>query len=143
MTNLEAALGCAQLEQLSDFVARRRRIQRSYTEALCPTGAWDAPPAAAATGSGWIATLLFRGSRPETMHRIRAHLRAADVDVRPFWQPVHMQPPYATAPRSDCPASEDLWWRILTLPTTPTLTDPELDYVARSVRAATAAASGT
>lgn len=113
MTNLQAAVGCAQLERLGEFIAAKRRIQETYSEALAGIDGLSPPPeTAVSTSSCWLSQMLCT-REPD---RVRAGLRARGVDSRSFWKPMHLLPPYAEAPRTDMPVSESLWTEVLVLP---------------------------
>lgn len=132
MTNLQAAVGCAQLEQLEPFVAAKRRLAQRYNEALqgLPgVGAFPAP--SWATSACWFSGItLTQPTVAETIPR----LRAKGVDARPFWKPIHLQRPYADAPRGALPVADAVWHTMLTLPCSTHLTDDEQRTVIAAVR---------
>lgn len=132
MTNLQAAVGCAQMELLDDFVATKRRIRRTYDLAFSsftlsyPEPAWSE---SACWFSGFVTDV-------ETATRVRAELQQAGVDARPTWKPMHLQAPYADAPHASVETSDSIWGRIVTLPCSTGITDVELDAVVRAVKTA-------
>jgi perosamine synthetase len=133
MTNLQAAVGCAQLEQLEKFVAAKRRIQRTYEEALADlpgVGLFPNPPWAEC--ACWFSGVTLRGVT--TVAETIAVLRGQEIDARPFWKPIHLQPPYKAAPRSSLAVCEASWPRILTLPCSTSLTAEEQRTVLEAVR---------
>ena len=131
MTNLQAAVGAAQMEQLETFVAAKRRIQRFYDDRLCHHPAVSALPQAAwADSACWFAGLLLEGLAPEDVHEVRTVLRDEGIDARPFWKPMHLQRPFADAPCEPTPVTDRSWSRVLTLPCSTGITDNELDQVA-------------
>jgi dTDP-4-amino-4,6-dideoxygalactose transaminase len=132
MTNLQAAVGCAQMEQLERFVAAKRRIARRYDEALTDLpGVGSFPHPAWATSACWFGGVTV--SRPRVSELIPA-LRRDGVDARPFWKPIHFQAPYAQAPRSSLRVVDAVWQTILTLPCSTGLTQAEQETVIASVR---------
>lgn len=136
MTNIQAAVGCAQLEQLDTFVAAKRRIARRYDEALggLPgVGLFPRPPWA--ESACWFSGVTT--TRP-TVAEIRPLLREQGVDSRPFWKPIHLQLPYRESPATELPVCEALWQTILTLPCSTGLTDAEQDAVISAVRSCVA-----
>jgi dTDP-4-amino-4,6-dideoxygalactose transaminase len=133
MTNLQAAVGCAQLEQLEQFVASKRRIARRYNEALGDLpGVGVFPQPSWGEGGCWFSGITV--TRP-TVAEIMPVLRERGVDSRPFWKPIHLQVPYAQVPRAPLPVSERVWRTILTLPCSTGLTDEEQESVIAAVRA--------
>jgi dTDP-4-amino-4,6-dideoxygalactose transaminase len=136
MTNLQAAVGCAQLEQLDGFVAAKRRIARRYDAELGGLpGAGRFPSPAWAESACWFSGVTV--TRP-TVAEIRPRLRERGIDSRPFWKPIHLQPPFRDAPATPMPICEALWSRVLTLPCSTSLTDDEQSQVIAAVRACVA-----
>jgi perosamine synthetase len=136
MTNVQAAVGCAQLEQLDTFVATKRRIQATYTERLGDLpGLVPLPEAPWAESARWFAGFSLEGWDPDRVAALRAGLREDGIDARPFWKPMHLQRPYAGVPTEPLEVTEEVWQRIVTLPCSTGITDDELDRVVAAVRA--------
>ena len=132
MTNVQAAIGCAQLEQLEPFVAAKRRIARRYDEELGGLpGAGRFPRPAWGESACWFSGVTV--TKP-TVAEIRPMLRERGVDSRPFWKPIHLQAPYRDAPTESVRECERFWQSILTLPCSTSLTDAEQDAVIAAVR---------
>ncbi len=113
MPNVNAAIGCAQMERLDEFWTDKKRIISRYKEA--GLGMVD---------GNWMA--LWRVSdRPRIIH----HLRAAKIDARPFWKPLHMQRPYKIFEREALPNTEALWDKLICLPCSTNLTQADQDKV--------------
>jgi perosamine synthetase len=135
MTNLQAAVGCAQMEQLEEFVSSKRRIQDTYTAHLGDLpGFVPAPEAAWARSARWFAAFALEGWSAEDVEQLRAALRSEGIDVRPFWKPMHLQRPYRDAPCDDLAFTEQLWQRVLTLPCSTGITQEQLEHVIAAVR---------
>lgn len=132
MTNLQAAVGCAQLERLDSFVAAKRRIARRYEAVLCDLpGVGRFPRPSWADGACWLAGITLDESRASAL---MPALRERGIDARPFWKPVHLQPPHANAPRTELPVCERVWPTVLTLPCSTSLTPAEQETVIEAVR---------
>ncbi|OYX42519.1 MAG: hypothetical protein B7Z02_11880 [Rhodobacterales bacterium 32-67-9] len=117
MTNIQAALGVAQLERLTLFLRRKREISTSYDELAARhqnLSAFPTPPFG--TNTRWFSGVWYNGEDLAVCDRFRAHMKDAGVDLRQFWKPVHLQRPYADAIASPMPVAEDLWRRIFPLP---------------------------
>lgn len=133
MTNIQAAVGCAQLELLDDFVAAKRRIARRYDAELGGLpGAGRFPSPSWAESACWFSGVTVTNP---TVAEIRPRLRERGIDSRPFWKPIHLQTPYRAAPATPMPVCEALWQRVLTLPCSTSLTDDEQSQVIAAVRA--------
>jgi perosamine synthetase len=133
MTNIEAAIGLAQMERVDELVGARQRVARWYRERLgrLPglTHPAEAPPA---TNVFWLYSVLAesRARRDELM----AGLEEAGVETRPFFYAAHHFPMYAGA-RTDrgCPVACDLSSRGINLPTSAYLKEEDVDWIARAV----------
>jgi perosamine synthetase len=135
MTNLQAAVGCAQLERLGHFVEVKRRCQAVYREATDDLeGVAPFPEAPWARSACWFSGFWMQLREPERVASVRAALRGDGIDARPFWKPMHLQRPYAKAPVEAQTVTDELWYRIVTLPCSTSITDAELDRVVASVR---------
>ncbi|MDX2158265.1 MAG: aminotransferase class I/II-fold pyridoxal phosphate-dependent enzyme [Hyphomicrobiaceae bacterium] len=136
MSNLEAAVGCAQLEQFESFLARKRKIADRYSRIASrndiPARAFPSPDWA--RHSWWFSGLVLdQGIDTSAVIDV---LRKAGIGALPFWEPMHLQPPYADAPRYLNGVSEDLAPRVLVLPNSTSLSDADLDKVEAAVVAA-------
>jgi dTDP-4-amino-4,6-dideoxygalactose transaminase len=132
LTNLQAAVGCAQLEQLETFLAAKRRIAGRYDRELgsapnvgvFPDPEWG-------RSARWLSGIVVHGPSVAAMVR---DLNEEGIGARPFWRPIHLQPPYRDAPREPMPHCDAIWTEILTLPCSTQLTDAEQDRVIDAVR---------
>lgn len=133
MTNVEAAIGVAQLEQLADFLKRKTEVHDRYASMVQPYGEVSPfPTPRAGTSTFWFSGFVYRGDDDSFCDSFRAHMNGLGIDVRPFWKPVHLQLPYRDAPRSDMPIAEGLWPRIVPLPCSTGITAEQLEHVADS-----------
>jgi dTDP-4-amino-4,6-dideoxygalactose transaminase len=136
MTNLQAAVGCAQMERLDEFLAAKRRIRAAYAAAFADIQAIAPFPNPPGAESGcWLSGIVLdrdAGSVPA----LSAALKQRGIEARSFWKPVHLQAPFAAAPRAGTLAvSEDLWQRVITLPCSTNLSEAEQSRVVDAVKA--------
>lgn len=135
MTNLQAAVGCAQMERLDEFVAAKRRIDSRYRESLRGVaGVGVFPVADWAESACWFSGVTIAPDAKRNVRELCAAMRERGIEGRTFWKPIHLQAPYADCPRSAMPVSEDIWHRILTLPCSTHLTEQEQTFVIDTVR---------
>jgi perosamine synthetase len=135
MTNLQAALGCAQLERVDVIIENKRRIAAHYTSHLSRFDCLELPVERDyAHNVYWMYHLClngrFRTRRDEVMRR----LRSAGVETREGFVPYNMQEFFIERglTRADaCPRANDVAERSFYLPSGPTLTEKQLDKVAR------------
>lgn len=126
MTNIQAAIGLAQLERMDEFVARKRAIAASYKSLLDGAPVEIHGEAPDTRHSYWMTSILVKYS--ELRDPLRQYLAKAGVETRPLFYPVHTMPMYAQKFRR-LPVAEDLAWRGINLPSYPTLTDEQINYV--------------
>jgi len=129
LSNLLAAVGRAQLEALPDRVAARRRINARYRE-LLPDVEFM-PEAGYGTGNCWLTCVLLPD--PE---RVRLALEEEDIEARPLWKPMHLQPVYRDAPMYGGEVSATLFEHGLCLPSGSALTEDDQRRVVETLRAA-------
>lgn len=138
LTNIAAALGVAQLEQVDAFIARKREIARRYDEALGKIpGLAPQPEAPWAESVHWLYTMLVDpaefGMDSRALLRILAD---AGIQSRPLWQPAHRSPAHADLPQRACPVADELNRRALSLPSSVGLTDDDQERVIAVIRSA-------
>ncbi|MCI0730286.1 MAG: LegC family aminotransferase [Chloroflexi bacterium] len=99
LTNVLAAMGCAQLEQLADFVATKRGIAQRYAEALAGVaGIRPMVEAPWAWSTFWLYTILVDETAYGLDSRgLMGRLKEAGVQARPLWQPGHLSPAHQGA----------------------------------------------
>ncbi len=136
MTNLQAAVGCAQLERLTEFVERKRQVRKYYEEAF--SGLDDVSPFPTPSdceSACWFSGIVLAKGGPDRTRAICAALKERGIEARSFWKPIHLQKPYVKAPTSgDLKVSDNIWDRIITLPCSTGITDEELEYVVTKVK---------
>jgi dTDP-4-amino-4,6-dideoxygalactose transaminase len=114
LSNLLAAIGRAQLDRLPSMIARRLDINDAYRTAFEATEIQPMPVPAWSGWNGWLTCATF--TETAHRHRVLARLSAVDIEARPLWKPMHLQPVFATATRWVDGTSEDLFSRGLCLP---------------------------
>jgi len=122
LPNINAALGCAQLEQLPDFLERKRQLFQRYRAAFADiAGAHIVEEPAGCRSNYWLQTLLLDEASADRRDDILAATNDAGLMTRPAWTPMHRLAPYANCPRADLPVAESLERRIINLPSSPQL----------------------
>lgn len=138
MTNLQAAIGVAQLERLDGFVQAKRDLAAVYTAGLGAIGDMTPPPEESwATNGFWLYSCLvgdgFGLGRDEVMDRMARN----GIETRPLFFPLHTMPPYGrhVRPGQTFPVSARLSAAGLSLPSSSTITRAEQDRVLDVLRA--------
>ena len=138
MTNMQAAVGLAQTEQIETFVAARRANAARYTAALKDIPGIVTPPEADwAKSIFWMYSILVQDEFGMTRDQLRAYLAERGIETRTFFIPMHLQPIYYQAFKGQrYPISEMLCRRGFYLPSASSLTPREIEYITETVRQA-------
>lgn len=137
MTNLQAAVGCAQMEKLEEYVSVKRRIRRYYEEKLeeCEKRVGISFFPATEGSSCWFSGIVLpQGILRNDVRKVVDKLKKMGIESRTFWKPVHMQEPYKAAQRGTVRTAEQLWERIITLPCSTNIREEELEYTIRCIK---------
>lgn len=122
LPNLNAALGCAQLERLEDMIARKRVLAARYIEAFAGVeGVRSLVEPAGSRSNAWLNGVVLddAAQRDPSLEA----LAAAGLTGRPLWTLMHRLPMYAACPRAPLPVAEALEARVITLPSSACLAD--------------------
>ena len=136
MSNICAGIGRGQMTVLDEHIARRRAIHSLYTELLrdIPGITVQQNPAPEFDSNFWLTCILVD---PEvagfTREDIRLHLANENIETRPLWKPMHLQPVFSQAPFYGDGTSEKLFETGLCLPSGPSLTDEDIHRVVEAI----------
>ncbi|MBW4615110.1 MAG: DegT/DnrJ/EryC1/StrS family aminotransferase [Desmonostoc vinosum HA7617-LM4] len=138
MSNLQAALGVAQLERLDEFVARKRRIGQRYTELLSdiPGLQLPLPRLDYADNIYWVYGLVLKDEVPFDAQEAMQRLAQYQIGTRPFFWPMHEQPVFQKMglfARVCCPVAERIARRGFYIPSGMALTDEQICRVTQVV----------
>ena len=125
LTNVAAALGVAQLEQLPAFLERKRDIATAYRTQLAGLPVEPGPAASWAAPSFWLSSVLLAGADRDD---VLDGLEREGVGARPLWPPMHQQAPHVHHDRIGGEVSDDLFRRGLSLPSSTGLAVSELQH---------------
>ncbi len=123
MPNINAAMGCAQMERLEEFVDRKRAIAKRYREAF---------------GQGFlgieVSSCWMSGVIVKNAEHIALLLRHREVEARRMWTPLHLQPPWRDVDKGKLHVTDGLWKSILALPCSTGLTKGQQNKVIKACR---------
>lgn len=138
LSNISAGIGRGQMYVLDEHIARRRAIHALYVEKLKntpgitvmqPRSNVDLHP------NYWLSTMLVNPQEAGfTYQELSARLTAADIESRPLWKPMHLQPVFAKAPAYVNGVSEALFAQGLCLPSGPMVTDEDVDRIVEIIK---------
>jgi perosamine synthetase len=136
MTNLQAAVGLAQTEQMEGFVGRRRENAALYTSLLQDVEGLSLPVEEPwAKNVYWMYGMLVEDEFGATRDELRRGLAGQGIETRTFFIPMHLQPIYHGDYQGErYPVAEDLCRRGLYLPSASSLTESEIESVVRAVK---------
>jgi perosamine synthetase len=136
LTNLQAAVACAQLEQLPGFLAKKRAIAGRYQRGLANLPGVQLPAEAPWAASNWwlFTVRVDSGRQGRDSRALLAALAAQGIQCRPFWQPMHRSPAHQDCQAGDCATADRLWREGLSLPSSTNLAEVEQDRVIAALR---------
>ena len=136
LSNVLAAVGRAQLVSLAQRVARRREIFNRYVDGLQSLpGVQFMPEAAYGRSNRWLTCLLIDPQAFGTdREAVRVALEAEDIEARPTWKPMHMQPVFAACPMFGGRVSEQVFRTGLCLPSGSSLGESDQARVIATIR---------
>lgn len=132
MSNICAGIGRGQMEVLDAHVARRREIHALYTNLLAevPGITVKQAPSPDFDSNFWLTCILVEPEKFGTDYEVlRQKFEAANIETRPLWKPMHMQPIYANAPFYGNGTSEKIFLQGLCLPSGSSLSDEDIARV--------------
>jgi perosamine synthetase len=131
LTNLQAAVGCAQLELLDGYVAAKRRIAAAYTDALRDVpGITPMRQAPWAESIFWMYTVLVDAAAYGMDSRaLLRRLEGARIQTRPLWQPAHASPAHKGTQACQGAVADRLYRDGLSLPCSVNLTAEQMARV--------------
>lgn len=136
LSNLLAGIGRGQMGLLDDRVKKRREIYAWYQDKLRDLPGLSFGPTEPAGGRSnrWLSCLLLNPAETTvTPEQLRLHLETHNVESRPLWKPLHLQPLFAGVPMFGGAVCTDLFTRGLCLPSGSAMTETHLQRVASAV----------
>ncbi len=133
MSNVQAAIGCGQMERIDVLIERKRAILRRYAELLAPCDSVRMNPEPAGTVNGaWMPTAVFARSTGITRERLQQAFAAESIDARVFFHPLTTLPMFGS--QSGAPRAADIAARAVNLPSFHDMTDDQQQRVVGVIR---------
>ena len=134
MSNILAAVGCAQLDRMPEIIRRKSRTFSFYSELFArheALGIVPFPCGDFTESTRWLSVFLY----PTEAERdaAAARLTAANIESRPVWKPMHLQPVFKRCRAYGGAVSEDFFRRGICLPSGAGLTKRQLDVIAHAL----------
>lgn len=137
MSNIVAGIGRGQLLHLDEHRRQKKQIYERYREAFAGLPLQVNPHAKDSEPNYWLSCILLDKNCPIHPFTIMERLNEYNIDSRPIWKPMHMQPVFADCDfvsLQDLPVSEDIFARGLCLPSDIKMTESEQDDVIEVVK---------
>jgi len=137
LTNIQAALGCAQLEQLDEFLEKKRATAQAYSAAFSVVpGIKCQQEAPWARSAWWLFTILVDPERFGRSSRELIELLGGDgISCRPLWQPMHRSAAHSRSPEASCPVADRLFEQGVSLPSSVGLSGIDRRRVSDAIQA--------
>jgi perosamine synthetase len=124
LPNINAALGCAQLEQLPDKIANKRKLYNKYKDAFTSIkGLKIVSEPKNCNSNYWLQTLMLNKENAHNRDAILQATNEAGIMTRPVWQLMHYLKPYSGCSRMDLSVAESISERLINIPSSPSLVD--------------------
>lgn len=136
MSNICAGIGRGQMYVLDEHIARRREIHALYTELLKDVEGITVMqrPSEEYDSNFWLTCILVNSEKAGfTREDLRLKMDEEQIEIRPLWKPMHLQPVFANVPMYVNGVSEALFNDGLCLPSGPMCTDEDIQRVAKVI----------
>ncbi|MBI5206740.1 MAG: DegT/DnrJ/EryC1/StrS family aminotransferase [Candidatus Firestonebacteria bacterium] len=133
MTNIQAAIGVAQMENINKIISRKRKIASLYNKLLKDIQGITTPAEASwAFNVYWMYSILVNKEYGMNSVQLQKKLDLSGIETRPFFYPLHNMPSYET--REKFPVTERISSQGINLPSSPLLKDEEIEYITDVIR---------
>lgn len=130
MTNIQAAVGCAQMERLNEFIDKKRNIRKYYNIELKEIKCiYNFPDVDWAESACWFSGIVLKQNNSLMVNDVCNKLKEKEIEARVFWKPVHLQTPYLNVEQSEMIITNIVWNNIITLPCSTNISVKEMTYV--------------
>lgn len=130
MTNMQAAVGLAQLENVDWHLAQRQRVAKLYDEKLKGLQEYISVQKVNASShhAFWMYSIVFTDKVKDERDQIMKSMEGFGIEMRPLFYPMHVMPPYYDS-NVACPVAEKISERGINLPTHANLSESDIDYI--------------
>ncbi len=136
MTNLQGALGCAQLERINEFVESKQKLAKAYNAILSDLKCFELPPEEAWAKSGyWLYTAILNKNEDMSRDSLIEKMLKNGVETRPVFYPLHEMPPYKQYPtKSTFENSKFISKQGISFPSSVNITDDEIQNIKQALQ---------
>lgn len=140
LSNICAGIGRGQMQVLDEHIARRRTIHSLYSQGLGSISGIEVQqnPSTQFNSNFWLTTILIDPKQAGfDREQLRLRLEEGNIESRPLWKPMHLQPVFASCPYYGGSVSEELFERGLCLPSGSALSDDDIARVIEVIKSFT------
>jgi len=135
MTNMQAAVGVAQLEKLPKIIELKRKIAKTYESLLGDVkGISFQPVADWAKNVYWFSNIMIEDDFPLSRDKLLEKLKQDGIDARPAFYPIHQQPCYSDYKDGKFPVADKISSKCMHLPCSVTLKEEQLKMIADKIK---------
>ena len=135
MSNLQAAVGVAQMQRLEEFIQLRRRNAGIYNDLLGDVKGITLPPEAEwAKNVYWMYSILVEDDFGISRDKMVQELEKRGIETRAFFTPMHVQPCYKELKDDSFPVADELSRKGINLPSGSKLTREQIEYIVESIK---------
>lgn len=135
MTNMQAAIGCAQMERVDELVRAKRNIAKLYHEYLMNIPDITIPIEKIHTkNTYWMYSIVLNNYCREKREKFREELEKLGIETRPFFYLITEMPPYNKHKSGECKIAKLLADKGINLPSSTILKEEEIEYICRKVK---------
>ncbi len=132
MSNVLAAIGVGQMEVLNERIKKKREIFEIYNEQFKNIEEVEfMPELKNSFGNRWLTTLILKKGNP---FNIIKKLSSLNIESRPLWKPMHLQPVFSNSSKLVNGTSEKLFAQGLCLPSGTELTENDIEYISKIIK---------
>lgn len=130
MPNLLAAMGCAQLENIDEYIKIKRNNAKYYNELLENVKGIKIPVEKEYSSNvNWLYSIIIEDEYGISRNKLIEKLSDAGIESRPFFMPVHDMPPYKQCKHGNMDVTKYIWERGINLPSSISLKKEEIEYI--------------
>jgi dTDP-4-amino-4,6-dideoxygalactose transaminase len=134
ISNLLAALGRAQLVRLDEMIAKRRAVRQLYADLFADVVGVSIFQGDGAEDNCWLTSIIIDEGAAFAPGELQEFLAEADIESRPLWKPMHLQPVFVGARSFVTGTAQRLFERGLTLPSGSALDAAQLSWITERIR---------
>jgi len=138
LTNLQAAIGCAQVEKIEEIISNKRRIAAYYEQKLQDIKEIQLPVEKPyARNVYWMYHIVLKNTNLEQRHRIMKYLQNKGIEARDGFIPYNLQDTFIArglTKKDDCPIANSVAYNSFYIPSGPVLSEEDMDYVVDNLK---------